>query len=137
MPTFSCLLSWARISSNVWRDGRLRCDLVENSMMPLDSIDLCAMSPVAATFIHGCSRFASSLECQQGVSFCFAAGELRAAPSISFVLSKSAGMARNDAAILHLMYPIAGVCDRGIVRDQEQGHLVLVHNAVQKLKRAV
>src|SRR5438105_12516256 len=117
MPTFSCLLSWARISSNVWRDGRLRCDLVENSMMPLDSIDLCAMSPVAATFIHGCSRFAFSLECRHAVLFCFAAGESRAAPSISFVLSKSAGVAGNDAAILHLVYPVASVRDYGIVRD--------------------
>src|SRR5205814_3212795 len=95
------------------------------------------MSPVAATFIPGCSPFASSLECQQAASFCFAAGELRAARSTSFVLPKSAGMARNDATILHLVYPIAGFRDRWIVSDQEHGHLILMDNVLQKLKRAL
>src|SRR5438094_5845389 len=81
-----------------------------------------------ATFIHGCSLSASSLECQRTVSFCFAVGELRAARSTSFVLSKSAGMAGDDAAIFHLMYPIASFRDCGIVCHQEQRHLVLLDN---------
>jgi len=60
----------------------------------------------------------------------FPVGELRAAQSKSFVLSKSAGMAGDDAAILHLMYPITRLSDRRIVRDEEERHLFFLYDSL-------
>ena len=59
----------------------------------------------------------------------FIAREIRNGERGNSHLPRAARMAGHDAAIFHLMYPIASFRDRGIVCHQEQRHLVLLDNA--------
>jgi hypothetical protein len=43
-------------------------------------------------------------------------------------------MAGNDAAIFHLMYPIARFRDRRIMRNEEERLLIFLHDALQKFE---
>ena len=45
-------------------------------------------------------------------------------------------MAGNDAAVFHLVNPIARFRDGRIVRDQEQRFLALVHEVLEQFKGA-
>ena len=45
-------------------------------------------------------------------------------------------MTSDDAAVFHLVDPIAGLRDGRIVGDQEKGSFVLLDNALQELKGA-
>jgi len=75
---------------NASRNGPWSCELVEVSTMFLDSIDLCAMSQVAATFIRGYLPFVCWLEHQPPVSSCSACGEWRPPRSTFFALYRFA-----------------------------------------------
>ena len=46
-------------------------------------------------------------------------------------------MAGDDAAVHHLVNPIARLRDRWIVRDEKERHLLLLDDGLQKRKRAL
>src|ERR1700682_2601337 len=50
--------------------------------------------------------------------------------------SASARMTSDDQSILHLMNPIARLCDFRIVRHQQQSFSLFLHNSLQQLEGA-